>query len=54
MLIRFITITGLLVAQFCGPIAAAAQPTRREAQGTAIFKEAAGEVGLRFVTAATD
>ncbi|HEX7722591.1 MAG TPA: CRTAC1 family protein [Pyrinomonadaceae bacterium] len=48
MLIRFITITGLLVSQFCGPIAAAAQPTRREAQGTAIFKEAASEVGLRF------
>jgi len=48
MLIRFITITGLLVAQFCGPIAAAAQPARREAQGTAIFKEAAGEVGLKF------
>ncbi|HXI74652.1 MAG TPA: VCBS repeat-containing protein, partial [Pyrinomonadaceae bacterium] len=48
MLISFITITGLLVAQFCGPIAATAQPTRREAQGPSIFKEAASEVGLRF------
>src|ERR1051325_7496495 len=47
MLIRFIAIAGLLVAQFCGPIAATAQP-KREAQGPNIFKEAAGEVGLRF------
>jgi len=48
MLIGFITMTGLLVAQFCGPIAATAQPTRREAQGPSIFKQATGEVGLRF------
>src|SRR5437660_5686810 len=48
MLIRFITITGLLVAHFCGPIAAPAQPTGRQAQGPSIFKEAASEVGLRF------
>ena len=47
MLIRFIAIAGLLVAQFCGPIAATAQP-KREAQGPNIFKDAAGEVGLRF------
>lgn len=40
--------TGLLVAQFCGPIAATAQPTRREAQGPSIFREATGEGGLRF------
>src|ERR1043166_1171338 len=47
MLIRLITIAGLLVAHFCWPIAADAQP-KREAQGLSIFKEAAGEVGLRF------
>ena len=47
MLIRVIAIAGLLVAQFCGLIAATAQPNR-EAQGPNIFKDAAGEVGLRF------
>jgi len=46
MLLRLITITGLLAAQLCGPIAA--QPAKREAQSTAIFKDAAGEVGLKF------
>src|ERR1043166_8938889 len=47
MLIRLITIAGLLVAHFCWPIAADAQP-KREAQGLNIFKDTAGEVGLRF------
>jgi hypothetical protein len=46
MLIRFIAITGLLVSQFCGPTAA--QSTKQEAKSPAIFKEAAGEVGLKF------
>src|SRR5256714_15430582 len=52
MLIRFIAITGLLVAQCCGPFGAAAQPTARELRDQPsspfIFKEVAEEVGLRF------
>src|SRR5258707_13951832 len=48
MLTRFITIAGLFLAQCCGPIAAGALPSGREAQSAAIFKEVAGEVGLNF------
>src|SRR3954471_16351663 len=45
---RFISITGLLLAQCCGPIAAGAQPARQAAQSAGIFKDVAGEAGLRF------
>jgi hypothetical protein len=47
MLLRVITIAALLVAQLCGPIAGASQSSRA-AQGASIFKEVAGEVGLKF------
>lgn len=46
MLIRFIAIMGLLVGQFCGPTAA--QSTKQETKSSAIFKEVAGEAGLKF------
>ncbi len=52
MLIRFIAITCLLVAQGCGPFEAGAQPAARELRDQPsspfIFKEVAEEVGLRF------
>ena len=52
MLIRFIAITCLLVAQGCGPFEAGAQPAARELRNQSsspfIFKEVAEEVGLRF------
>ena len=52
MLIRFIAITGLLVAQCCGQFGAEAQPTARQLRdqpsSSFIFKEVAEEVGLRF------
>lgn len=52
MLIRFIAIAGLIVAQGCGPFGAGAQPAARELRDQPlspfIFKEVAEEVGLRF------
>ena len=49
---RFITVTGLLIAQCCAPIRAGAQQSTRETRdlpsSSSIFKEVAEEVGLRF------
>jgi hypothetical protein len=49
---RFITVTGLLIAQCCAPIWAGTQQSTRESWhaplSSSIFKEVAEEVGLRF------
>ena len=49
---RFITVTGLLIAQCCAPIWAGTQQSTRETwhapSSSSIFKEVAEEVGLRF------
>lgn len=49
---RFITVTGLLIAQCCAPIWAGTQQSTRETRhapsSSSIFKEVAEEVGLRF------
>src|SRR5882724_181155 len=49
---RFVTVTGLLIAQCCAPIWAGTQQSTRESwhapSSSSIFKEVAEEVGLRF------
>ena len=45
---RFITVTGLLIAQCCAPIRAGDQQTRNTTSSSSIFKEVAEETGLRF------